>query len=124
MSKLSCRRRRRSSGATKTFTGTTLWLRTSPPRPTGGLGISTLGSASEETGSSSIGDMTSASVRPRLLLLKGNLLNPGPHCREFGQRVASSPAAHLPDPTALERRVEIDGPIGNVSWTDRNGIAR
>ncbi len=50
---------------------------------------------------SSIGDMTSARDRPRLLLLMGHLLNPNPDGPKFGVRVSRSRTPHLANATTL-----------------------
>jgi hypothetical protein len=52
-----------------------------------------------------MGDMTSASDRPRLLLLMGGLLYPDPEFKEFRVGIARRAASHFADTTSLQRGI-------------------
>src|SRR6185437_13308630 len=74
--------------------------------------------------SSSIGDMTSASDRPRLLLLMGDLQNPGPDFKKLGVGFPRHWTAHFAHTATFQRSVEINGSISYVGWTNRDWVAR
>ncbi len=86
------------------FTGTTLCPKESAAMASSGVvagaGVE-VDAAGASTASSSIGDMTSASDRPRLALFMGDLLYPGPDGTKLSVGISGGDASHLADTSAL-----------------------
>ena len=68
--------------------------------------------------------MTSASDRPRLLLLKGHLLDPSPNCVEFQVSISGGRTTHFTDTATFQGCIQVNRAITNVGRANRHWVAR